>query len=67
MYTMYTDYNINETHHAHRAHEIDLRVRETEKKIALMNARNRGDSTGSASGILRKTAKRIATLVAGLF
>ncbi len=64
---MYTDYNTTETHRSHRAQEIDLRVREMDKKFALMNLGNRGELSGSAGNILSRTAKRLASLLAGLF
>lgn len=64
---MYEDLNTNNTYHAHQAFEIDLHVREMEKKMALMNALNRIHSTGGGNGIFRRTAKRIASLIAALF
>lgn len=64
---MFNDLNTNQPHQPHRAYEIELQVREMDKKMALMNSFYHNNSTGGENGIVRKTAKRIASLIAALF
>ncbi len=65
---MYGDYdNTHNTYHAQRAYEIDLRVREMEKKYALMSYINSPHAGDGFFTSVKKTARRLAGLVSGLF
>ena len=66
---MFSDYgNTHHTYHAQGALEIDLRVRELERKNALMSYTSlrphRGDGFFNS---VKKTAHRLSGLVSGLF
>ncbi len=65
---MFSDYgNTQPTYHAHRAFEIDLRVRELEKKNALLSYYNRPNSDDGFFASVKRTARRLSGLVSGLF
>jgi hypothetical protein len=63
---MYDTYDYNTTHHAQRAYEIDLRVRQEEKQMALMNALLHRKSTSGWMNTLKKVRALLSSLIASL-
>jgi hypothetical protein len=59
--------NSEKTYRAPRAHEIELRVREMEKKTALMNAISHHTTHNSFTSSLKSTARRLSSLMSSLF
>jgi hypothetical protein len=65
---MYNDFGSpDNSYRPQRAFEIELRVREMEKKYALMNSMNHHVSGNSFILNLKKTAHRLSSLVSALF
>ena len=64
---MYNDMNQNNSGRSQRAFEIELHVREMEKKYALMNAMNRANATTDFLAGFKRTSRRIASLLSTLF
>jgi hypothetical protein len=65
---MYNDFGSpDNSYRPQRAFEIELRVREMEKKYALMNTMNRRGSGNSFMVNLKKTAHRLSSMVSALF
>jgi hypothetical protein len=64
---MYDEMNFNNGRRSQRAFEIELRVREMEKKYALMNGLNRLDASTDLLAGFKKTSRRIASLLSTIF
>lgn len=64
---MYNETNTNFIPRARGANEISMQVRETERKMALLHVLSHSQPQESEGGIVRRTARRIATLMANLF
>lgn len=63
---MYDNYDYNTPHHTQRAYEIDLRVRQEEKQMALMNVLLRSKSPSGWTNALKKIRTLLSSLVASL-
>ena len=59
------DYS-NNPHHAHAANEINLHVKEMEKKLAMRRLENLAGFSNPFSGV-RKLTRRIGALINALF
>ena len=64
---MYNEMNLNNSGRSQRAYEIELHVRDLEKKYALMNALNRANASADPLAGLKKASRRIASLFSALF
>ena len=64
---MYPEYNTYTRTNARSASEIDLEVREMERKLALMYYRDQNHTPNKFAEGLRRTFKRVTALLAALF
>ena len=63
----YNNINYTQNERPQRAYEIEMHVREMEKKYALMNAFNRDNSSIDLLAGVKNTTRRIASVLAALF
>lgn len=63
---MYENYTSNNNYRAHSAAEINIRVRQQEKQMALMHALLRRDTSGGSSDALKKVRNPFKALL-GIF
>ena len=63
---MYENFENHNNYRAHSASEINTRVRQQEKQLALMNALLRKDSSGGSSDALKKAKNPLKALL-GIF
>ena len=58
---MINNFDLNHSGRSRRAYEIELHVREMEKKYALMNAMNRANATTDFLAGFKRTSRQVGS------